>query len=110
MSFWQQEVTRIQPDCAIFIVACKLDLLKDHGGIGERGVSLQLCQEYARNAGAEYFETSSKTGMNINTPFEAAAERYVYDNNDRDGLGPFKWVRNNNKYIYNVTLFPSNQS
>merc|ERR1711974_593494 len=74
VEFWIDELLTNEENCDIYIVGTKMDLL---GEGKERGIPAATVEEFARKIGADVFETSSKTGHNINEAFNKIAEDFV---------------------------------
>jgi len=72
VSYWVGEIMNNEPDCKIFIIGTKYDLLSEY----PRCVSQEEIQEYVESIGASlYIETSSKTGYNVDELFQQIAEK-----------------------------------
>lgn len=69
---WVAELKEHEPACALYIVGCKLDAVVD----GNR-VDAALIRNYAEKVGASVFETSSKTGRNVDELFFSIAENWL---------------------------------
>ncbi|KYQ89382.1 Rab GTPase [Tieghemostelium lacteum] len=65
--FWVDELNQNEPDIDIYIVGNKLDLIKEGA---KRAVSQEKVQEFAEKTHASVYETSAKTGENIEPLFE----------------------------------------
>uniref|UniRef100_A0A7S4HTX9 Ras-related protein Rab-24 n=1 Tax=Vannella robusta TaxID=1487602 RepID=A0A7S4HTX9_9EUKA len=74
VEFWIDELLTNEENCDIYIVGTKMDLLAEGK---ERGIPTADVEEFARKIGADVFETSSKTGHNINEAFNKIAEDFV---------------------------------
>ena len=69
---WVRAKARDGPEgYPLVLVANKIDLVVEGGGGGNRVVSREEGEELASQYGFEYFETSAKTGMNVEQVFEA---------------------------------------
>mmetsp|Transcript_14592 Transcript_14592/g.57294 ORF Transcript_14592/g.57294 Transcript_14592/m.57294 type:complete len:209 (+) Transcript_14592:154-780(+) len=75
VEFWIKELLQNEENCDIYIVGTKLDLVQD--GTKERGMPEGSVEEYARTIGGDVFETSAKTGHNINDLFYKIARDYL---------------------------------
>ena len=72
--FWVQELRETEPQCSIYVAACKLDLLREEGGEAERAVDPAEVRAFTGELGAWYTETSAKTGLNVNSLFQRVAD------------------------------------
>ena len=69
---WKEEVDTVLADKPFVIVGNKIDLSD------ERVVSKKEAEDYAANVGAlGYFETSAKSGINLDTLFEAIVKNII---------------------------------
>jgi len=75
LRFWVSELRKTEEDCKIYICATKIDLL--NGDNKNRAVDFHTTTDYCDEIEAELFETSSKTGTNINEMFNKIASDYV---------------------------------
>eukprot|EP01115_Flamella_aegyptia_P014182 TRINITY_DN79244_c0_g1_i1.p1 TRINITY_DN79244_c0_g1~~TRINITY_DN79244_c0_g1_i1.p1 ORF type:complete len:199 (-),score=37.65 TRINITY_DN79244_c0_g1_i1:14-610(-) len=75
VQFWISELTQNEDNCDIYICGTKLDRILDEGLT--RQVDEADVQQYAREIGADVFETSAKTGHNINDLFYKIARDYI---------------------------------
>ncbi|XP_048343898.1 ras-related protein Rab-24 isoform X2 [Sphaerodactylus townsendi] len=73
--FWVNELQNFEENCRIYLCGTKSDLLDDDRR--KRGVDFHDAQDYADDIKAELFETSSKTGQNVDELFKKVAEDYV---------------------------------
>ena len=73
--FWVKELKEHEPNCALYICGTKEDLLESH----ERGLDELVVQRFCVDNNAQYFETSSRTGSNVDALFRAIAEHYTRD-------------------------------
>jgi len=64
---WKEEVDSHVDNYRMMLIANKVDLVSNRVVISYEGVSL------AKRLGAEYVETSAKTGLNVNEAFEKLA-------------------------------------
>lgn len=69
---WVAELKEHEPTCALYIVGCKLDTVVD----GAR-VDATAIRNFAEKVGAQVFETSSKTGRNVDELFFSVAENWL---------------------------------
>lgn len=96
-NFWIQELRDNEENCKLYMCGCKRDLIIDCPS--KRQVERGAAEALADNNNAEIFETSSKTGENIDKLFERIASDYVtslvsqfknlkdgeFDSSDEDG-------------------------
>ncbi|KAL6046796.1 Ras-related protein Rab-24 [Balamuthia mandrillaris] len=73
--FWVNELIANEKDCALYIVGTKLDCIED--GSETRKVRPEAVKEYASNIGARLFETSARTGQNVDELFQTVAEDFL---------------------------------
>jgi len=73
--YWVDEVSKTEPDCAIYICATKLDLIK--GRNKDRCVDYHTTTDYADTIKSRLFETSSKNGENIHELFHHIGLDYL---------------------------------
>jgi len=73
--FWVKELKEHEPNCALYVCGTKEDLLESH----ERGLDELVVQRFCVDNNAQYFETSSRTGSNVDALFRAIAEHYTRD-------------------------------
>ncbi|XP_074865532.1 ras-related protein Rab-24 [Carettochelys insculpta] len=73
--FWVKELQNFEENCRIYLCGTKSDLLEEDRK--KRGVDFHDVQDYAEEIKAELFETSSKTGQNVEELFQKVAEDYV---------------------------------
>jgi len=71
--FWIQEVHGHEEECKIYLCGTKRDLLENK----ERAIDYHDTTDYADTISAKLFETSSKTGENIDELFDAIASDYA---------------------------------
>ena len=74
VSYWVNEIRDVESECRIMLVGTKLDMLKEHPRAVQKEVVSQLATQIG---GADIFETSAKTGHQINELFEKIAADYV---------------------------------
>ncbi|KAK2712690.1 hypothetical protein QYM36_011393 [Artemia franciscana] len=65
---WILELRAHERDCLLYICGTKLDLVNENKYL--RRVKQHKAQDFASGIGATYFETSSKTGENVDALFE----------------------------------------
>eukprot|EP01104_Vermistella_antarctica_P005516 TRINITY_DN1602_c4_g1_i1.p1 TRINITY_DN1602_c4_g1~~TRINITY_DN1602_c4_g1_i1.p1 ORF type:complete len:232 (+),score=59.56 TRINITY_DN1602_c4_g1_i1:85-696(+) len=73
--FWVEELLANEKNCDIYIVGTKLDRVTEDGDA--RAVDPAAVENYAENIGANVYETSAKTGLNIESLFLAIAENHL---------------------------------
>eukprot|EP01100_Stratorugosa_tubuloviscum_P013217 TRINITY_DN6507_c0_g2_i1.p2 TRINITY_DN6507_c0_g2~~TRINITY_DN6507_c0_g2_i1.p2 ORF type:complete len:206 (-),score=99.73 TRINITY_DN6507_c0_g2_i1:1035-1652(-) len=73
--FWLQELKNDEPNCALYLIGTKIDRVLEEGV--QRGLDLNQIKNIADNFGAKVFETSSKTGHNIENIFNQLARDYL---------------------------------
>ncbi|KAK8739595.1 hypothetical protein OTU49_003417 [Cherax quadricarinatus] len=73
--FWVSEVQKHEEDCRIFLCGTKLDLVMDKSQA--RQVDYHDISDYAEEVGAMVFETSSKTGANVEELFRCIVEDFA---------------------------------
>lgn len=71
VKYWVREVQNQEPTCELILCGTKLDLLSE--GV-TRAVPQEAVEEFASKTGMKAFETSSKTGENVEFLFRAVAE------------------------------------
>ncbi|MBD3350151.1 MAG: GTP-binding protein [Candidatus Lokiarchaeota archaeon] len=72
---WKQEVDQVIPDKPFIIVGNKIDLAD------ERVVSKHEGEELAKSLGVLYYETSAKTGENLNVAFRKLVDEILSKTN-----------------------------
>ncbi|CAI5766912.1 ras-related protein Rab-24 [Podarcis lilfordi] len=73
--FWVNELQNFEENCRIYLCGTKCDLLDEDRR--RRGIDFHDVQDYADEIKAELFETSSKTGQNVDELFMKVAEDYA---------------------------------
>lgn len=77
---WMSQLMDVEKDCKVYLCGTKLDLIKADPGL--RQVDRARALELANDLQTDYFETSSKTGENIDELFKKIAKDYaVWENN-----------------------------
>lgn len=74
VKLWVKELTESEPQCQLYVVGTKLDMLANGA---ERGVDALAARNFATQHGARYHETSSLTGRGIPELFDDVASRYL---------------------------------
>jgi GTPase SAR1 family protein len=72
---WVGELKEQEPACALYIVGCKLDLVDPTAA--QSRIDPALVRNYAQQVGAHVFETSAKTGRNVDELFFTIAENWL---------------------------------
>ncbi|KAG8008444.1 Ras-related protein Rab-24, partial [Nibea albiflora] len=72
--FWVKELQNCEEHCKIYLCATKNDLVE--GDRSLRQIDYHDAQDFAEEIGAQHFETSSKTGNNVDELFQKVAEDY----------------------------------
>ncbi|KAL7712709.1 Rab family GTPase [Entamoeba marina] len=62
--FWYDKIKECEVDCVIVLIGNKVDL------VDKRIINNEMAKQLAHELSCEYFETSAKSGININTAFE----------------------------------------
>ena len=70
---WVRELQEQEPDCALYLVGCKTDLASG----GAKRVDAGDVRAFADAVGAKLFETSAKTGANVDALFLSVAEDWL---------------------------------
>ena len=82
--FWVKEIKEREPGCALYVCGTKEDLLDSHERAIDELVVSRFCTDYQ----AQYFETSSRTGNNVDALFRAVAETFVRTHPDIQRSAP----------------------
>ncbi len=83
LEHWVNELLKFEQSCRVYICATKKDLLElSHA----RAVDYAVTVNYAEMRGAQLFETSSKTGENVEELFKKITKDY-WDEYDRSSVG-----------------------
>ncbi|XP_027886998.1 ras-related protein Rab-24 isoform X1 [Xiphophorus couchianus] len=72
--FWVKELQNCEEHCKIYVCGTKSDLIEGERAL--RQVDFHDAQDFAEDVGAQYFETSSKTGKNVDELFQKVAEDF----------------------------------
>uniref|UniRef100_A0A8P4GHC9 Ras-related protein Rab-24 n=1 Tax=Dicentrarchus labrax TaxID=13489 RepID=A0A8P4GHC9_DICLA len=72
--FWVKELQNCEEHCKIYLCGTKNDLVEADRSI--RQIDYHDAQDFAEEIGAQHFETSSKTGNNVDDLFQKVAEDY----------------------------------
>ncbi|XP_026228822.1 ras-related protein Rab-24 isoform X1 [Anabas testudineus] len=72
--FWVKELQNFEEHCKIYLCGTKNDLVE--GDRSLRQIDYHDAQDFAEEIGAQHFETSSKTGSNVDELFQKVAEDY----------------------------------
>nr|XP_032834046.1 ras-related protein Rab-24 [Petromyzon marinus] len=75
--FWTDELRRCEPECRIYLCGTKLDLATEGGGGVGRRVDRHDAQDLADELQARLYETSSKSGENVEALFRTVAEDFA---------------------------------
>eukprot|EP00095_Tigriopus_kingsejongensis_P003738 maker-scaffold1209_size55568-snap-gene-0.9 protein:Tk03738 transcript:maker-scaffold1209_size55568-snap-gene-0.9-mRNA-1 annotation:"ras-related protein rab-24" len=89
LQFWRREVQRHESMCKIYLCGTKVDTLEREDK--ERAVDPGVLARFAQECEADLFETSSKTGSQVEDMFKKIAMDYITDArnqslSDYDGL------------------------
>ncbi|KAK7068525.1 Ras-related protein Rab-24 [Halocaridina rubra] len=76
--FWVSELQRSEESCKLYLCGTKLDVVQDDPH--RRQVDYHDVNDYAEQICGKFFETSSKTGHNIEELFACIVEEYAEDN------------------------------
>ena len=77
LRFWVKELKKISAQAKIYIAATKMDLIQD--GKKKFVVDQNDIDDLVREFGAKLFQTSAKTGKNVNDLFYDIAQDYIND-------------------------------
>ncbi|XP_048023275.1 ras-related protein Rab-24 isoform X1 [Megalobrama amblycephala] len=72
--FWVKELQNCEEHCKIYLCGTKSDLIEADRSV--RQVDFHDVQDFADEIGAQHFETSSKTGKNVDEVFQKVAEDF----------------------------------
>ncbi|XP_054611439.1 ras-related protein Rab-24 isoform X2 [Dunckerocampus dactyliophorus] len=72
--FWVKELQNCEEHCKIYLCGTKNDLVQADRSL--RQIDYHDAQDFAEEIGAQHFETSSKTGNNVDDLFQKVAEDY----------------------------------
>uniref|UniRef100_A0A8C1SNU7 Ras-related protein Rab-24 n=1 Tax=Cyprinus carpio TaxID=7962 RepID=A0A8C1SNU7_CYPCA len=72
--FWVKELQNCEEHCKIYLCGTKSDLIEADRSV--RQVDYHDVQDFADEIGAQHFETSSKTGKNVDEVFQKVAEDF----------------------------------
>ncbi|XP_037604682.1 ras-related protein Rab-24 isoform X2 [Sebastes umbrosus] len=72
--FWVKELQNCEEHCKIYLCGTKSDLIE--GDRSLRQIDYHDAQDFADEIGALHYETSSKTGNNVDELFQKVAEDY----------------------------------
>nr|QZX57783.1 ras-related protein Rab24 [Locusta migratoria] len=72
--YWVDELRRFEEDCKVFLCGTKYDLISEER---PRQVDIAMAAKYAEGLQANFIETSSKTGHNVDKLFQMIAENYL---------------------------------
>ncbi|XP_059398301.1 ras-related protein Rab-24-like [Carassius carassius] len=72
--FWVKELQNCEENCKIYLCGTKGDLIETDRSM--RQVDYHDVQDFADEIGAQHFETSSKTGKNVDEVFQKVAEDF----------------------------------
>lgn len=101
---WVSELLDTEEDCRIYLCGTKLDKATDEPN--SRAVSKENTRALAEDLSADFFETSSKTGENIDSLFSKIAKDFIIENGGQvkkigtlhDSIKlPTSWKENNSK-------------
>ncbi|XP_046386485.1 ras-related protein Rab-24-like [Ischnura elegans] len=73
--FWVCELRKHEEDCRIYLCGTKLDLVEERRT--ERQVNIDDVEPYAEGIQAKSFETSSKTGKNVDRLFQVITDDFL---------------------------------
>lgn len=75
-----EQVKEVEPNCMIILCGTKLDLVikgPNNSNPTPRAVSADEVKQFAANIGAKQFETSSRTDVNVQLPFNTIAQEWL---------------------------------
>ncbi|XP_049812808.1 ras-related protein Rab-24-like [Schistocerca nitens] len=72
--FWVNELRRFEEDCKVYLCGTKYDTVSEGT---PRQVEIGMAEKYAEGLQANFIETSSKTGYNVDKLFQMIAEDYL---------------------------------
>ncbi|TRY57118.1 hypothetical protein DNTS_023993 [Danionella cerebrum] len=72
--FWVKELRNCEEHCKIYLCGTKIDLIETDRSV--RQVDFHDVQDFADEIGAQHFETSSKSGKNVDEVFQKVAEDF----------------------------------
>ncbi|KAG1926127.1 ras-related protein Rab-24 [Pimephales promelas] len=72
--FWVKELQNCEEHCKIYLCGTKSDLIEADRSV--RQVDYHDVQDFADEIGAQHFETSSKTGKNVDEVFQKVADDF----------------------------------
>jgi len=98
--FWVEELLSNEEGCLIYIVGTKLDAIEEGGA---RANNPEEIREYVRTIGSKHFETSARTGKNIEELFHEIAADYLKKEQAHPNNLP------NSKPSTNISNIPSQQ-
>lgn len=84
--FWVQELNAHEENCKIYLCGTKRDLVDS--GKGQRANDFHDISDYADTINAKLFETSSKTGTNVDELFEEIACDYMKNSKEEEPIDP----------------------
>lgn len=71
MNKWLNKVNESNPNIPKVLVGTKCDLTAN------KSVAAEFARDYANSIGIDFFETSSKSGINIDIPFRTLATKVL---------------------------------
>eukprot|EP01136_Pigoraptor_vietnamica_P022951 Opistho-1_new@74562 len=93
VKFWVSELKDNEENCAIYVCGTKADMVDEDRS--KRKVDVDVANDYAGEIKARLFETSSKTGANIEELFQAVAEDFVKKSGGDKGQSSVERGRSN---------------
>ena len=91
IKYWLTECDNEIKDCKKILVGNKIDLREDM-----RGINQEKAQKFAESKQMKYFETSAKTGTNVNIIFKELVELILRDLKVEEGTKNNKLLGNKN--------------